>query len=232
MRAAAFFVCVCALAQGQFEVASIKPNPGGPGTSGIDTSHGRLEAHNVTLKRCILGAYAVSPSQVAGGPDWLDSDRFDILAKPDGSAGEHSMMKMLQGLMADRFHLALHRETRPLQVYVLEVAKGGPKLEKAAEGGPSSTHSSRGGLVAGHTDMATFAQVLARSVDLPVVDRTGLEGSFNFKLEWTPESDRNRADAGPSIFTALQEQLGLRLRAQKVPAEVIVIDHAERPTEN
>jgi uncharacterized protein (TIGR03435 family) len=233
MRAAAFFVCWCAFAQAQFEVASIKPaNPGPSFSSGIATGHGRIDAENVTLKRCIVGAYAVSPAQVVGGPDWLDSDRFMILAKaghPTDSDAE--LMGMLRTLLADRFKLAVHRESRQREAYVLEIAKGGPKMEKAA-GGESVTNGSHGALLARNTSMDLFAQVLARSVDLPVVNRTGLDGVYNFKLAWTPESERNRADAGPSIFTALQEQLGLRLRAEKVPVEVIVIDHAERPTAN
>jgi uncharacterized protein (TIGR03435 family) len=237
MRAAiALAFCVCAFAQTQFEVASIKPsNPGSSFSSGIATGHGKLNAENVTLKRCIIGAYGVGPSQVIGGPDWLDSDQFNIQARagqPTDSDAE--LMRMLQGLLADRFHLAIHRETRPLQAYVIEVAKGGPKLEKA-EGDSdrdSSTNSSHGSLVAQKTSMDLFAQVIARQVDLPVVNQTGLAGAYNFKLQWTPEKELSRPDAGPSIFTAIQEQLGLRLRAQKTPLEVIVIDHAEKPTEN
>jgi uncharacterized protein (TIGR03435 family) len=138
---------------------------------------------------------------------------------------------MLQTLLAERFHLVLHRETRSLQAYVLEVAKGGSKLEQSTGEG-SSTDSRRGGMVARGTTMDRFAQVLARQMDLPVANQTGLEGAFNFKLEWAPESARPEPNAGPSIFTALQEQLGLRLRTQKAPVEVLVIDRAERPTEN
>lgn len=226
--------CVSAFAQqAQFDVASIKPvTVDGTFTSGITTGHGRIDAENVTLKRCIIGAYGVSPSQVVGGPDWLDSDRFRILAKaaqPTDSDAE--LMRMLQSLLAERFHLVIHRETRPLQAYVLEVARGGPKLEKVADG-ESSTNSSHGQLVARFTSMDLFAHVLAREVNLPVVDQTGLKGSFNFTLKWTPERELSRPDAGPSIFTALQEQLGLRLHAQKTPLEVIVIDRAEKPTDN
>ncbi|HTR21689.1 MAG TPA: TIGR03435 family protein [Gemmatimonadales bacterium] len=229
-----FVLSLCAFAQQpQFEVASIKPvTVGDSFTSGITTGHGKIDAENVTLKRCIIGAYGVSPSQVVGGPDWLDSDRFHILAKaaqPTDSDAE--LMRMLQSLLAERFHLAIHRETRPLQAYVLEVAKGGSKLEKVPDG-ESSTSSSHGQLVARNTSMDLFAHVLAREVNLPVVDQTALAGSFNFTLKWTPEKELSRPDAGPSIFTALQEQLGLRLHAQKTPLEVIVIDRAERPTEN
>jgi len=224
---------LCAFAQPQFEVASIKPVTVGESyTSGIATGHGKLDAENVTLKRCIIGAYGVSPSQVVGGPDWLDSDRFHILAKTAEPTEDEAVFDAaLRRLLAERFHLAIHRETRPLQAYVIEVAKGGPRLEKAADG-ESVTNSSHGQLAARCTGMDLFAQVIARELGLPVVNRTGLEGVFNFQLHWTPERELSRPDAGPSIFTALQEQLGLRLRAQKVPLEVIVIDRAEHPTEN
>lgn len=231
---ALFAVSFCAFAQApQFEVASIKPVVVGDSyTSGITTGHGKLDAENVTLKRCIIGAYGVGPSQVIGGPDWLDSDRFLIHARagqPIDSDAE--LMRMLQSLLADRFHLVLHREARPLEAYVIEVAKGGPRLEKAA-GGESTTNSGHGTLLARKTSMDLFAQVIARQLDLPVVNRTGLDGVYNFKLQWTPEKELSRPDAGPSIFTAVQEQLGLHIRAQKVPLEVLVIDRAEHPTAN
>jgi len=227
-----FVLSICVLAQQpQFEVASIKPSSASPDSSGFSTGHGRLVGTNVTLKRSIIGAYSVGPNQVVGGPDWIDSDRFDINAKAGDDAGDRRLSLMLQSLLAERFHLVLHRETRPLSAYVLEVAKGGPKLENSAGEG-STTNSGRGTLAARGTTMERFAQVLARQMDLPVVNQTGLEGAFNFKLEWTPEAARQDANASPSIFTALQEQLGLRLRAGKVPVEVLVIDRAEHPTAN
>jgi uncharacterized protein (TIGR03435 family) len=118
-----------------------------------------------------------------------------------------------------------------MAAYVLETAKNGPKLEKAKDE-EGTTNSGRGRLDARNSTMVHLAEVLSRQMDLPVVNRTGLEGGFNLKLEWTPESAKPSPDAGPSIFTALQEQLGLRLRTQKVPVEVFVIDHAERPVAN
>jgi uncharacterized protein (TIGR03435 family) len=225
-------LCVAALAQ-QFEVASVKPSSADrSASSGINTGHGRLDAHNVTLKRCIMGAYSVGPHQILGGPDWLDSDRFQILAKAEQSTGgDDALMIMLQGLLADRFKLAIHRETRDLPALVLEVSKNGPKLEKAEPGEAVTSTSSNKTAVAidaRNCDMESFAKIISRKMDLPVVNRTGLEGHFNFKLEWAPES----ANAGPSIFTAIQEQLGLRLRSQKSPIEIIVVDHAEKPSEN
>jgi uncharacterized protein (TIGR03435 family) len=233
IRAIAIFaVCVSAPAQ-QFEVASVKPSNADRGApSGISTGHGRLNARNVTLKRCIIGAYGVGPHQIFGGPDWLDSDRFEILAKAEQPIDDDAtLMVILQGLLADRFKLVLHRETRTIAALALEVGKNGPKLEKAETGASeTNTQTTETGIsmTIRNTSMDSFAKILARSTDLPVVDHTGLEGLFNFNLQWTPKS----ADNGPSLFTAIQEQLGLRLRSMKTPVEIIVIDHAEKPSEN
>jgi uncharacterized protein (TIGR03435 family) len=239
MRAAAALALCVSAAFGQsavprFDVAAIRPSLAPTGPSGIYTGHGKVRAQNVTLKRCITGTYGLGPNQVFGGPGWMDSDRFEIDAKIDRDINDGSVLEqMFQALLADRFKLALHRETRTVTAYVPEVAKNGPKLEKT-EGGESSTNAStteRGiTLLARHMSLDGFAERLARSLDLPVVNHTGLEGAFNFKLEWVPE--RMKSAEGPSIFTALPEQLGLRLRTDKAPVEVLIIDHAEKPSEN
>jgi len=225
----------------EFEVASVKPSKADPrSSSGINTGHGRLTAYNVTLKRCIMGAYGVGPNQITGGPAWLDSDRFEIAAKAEQPANEDAiLMTMLQSLLAERFKLALHRDTRLMRAYVLEVAKNGPKLEKA-DGGEASTSSNRssGIIDAKNSTLDHFAEVLSRQMELPVMNRTSVEGIFNIKLQWTPEGTRpaspgaDAAMGGPSVFTAIREQLGLRLRAGKVPVAVLVIDHAELPAAN
>jgi uncharacterized protein (TIGR03435 family) len=227
----------------RFEVASIKPTPldqyNGP--SGIPTGHGRLRGMRVTLQRCIMGAYGIGPNQISGGPPWLGVDRFEIDAKTSGPLDDDALfMNMLQTLLADRFQLQFHRETRIMEALVLEVAKGGPKLEKAK--GPeseSSTSSRHGSIDAKATTMAHLAEVLARGMDVPVVDGTGLSGAFDLKLTWSPEADRpvkpgevTPPDTGPSLFTAVQQQLGLRLQRRKMPIEVFVIDRAEKPSEN
>ena len=246
--AAAILVCVSAALKCQpvspprFEVASIKPSKAAIGSSsGIKTGRGQLDARNVTLKRCIIGAYGVGPSQIYGGPAWLDSDRFEIAAKTDQPADDDAiLMRMLQSLLVERFQLALHRETRPMPAFVLEVAKGGPKLEKSngGEAATNSSNSNTGSAIDAHnTSMDLFATVLARQVERPVVNRTGLDGVFNFKLQWTAESATAKpGDAAaaeqPSLFTAIQEQIGLRRRAERVPVEVMVIDHIEKPSEN
>jgi uncharacterized protein (TIGR03435 family) len=223
----------CVFAQPRFEVAAIKPSTEDPGHSGMHTGNGRLNAENVTLRRCIQGAYGISPNLILGGPDWLDKDRFQIDGKTaDPKNGDADLMQALQVLLADRFQLKLHRESRTLPAYVLEVAKGGPKLEKAPGDASGKTDAGRGRIDAQATTMDHFTEVLSRHVDYPVLNRTGLDGKFNLKLEWTPESNRPEPNPGPSLFTAVQEQLGLRIRPQKAPIEVIVIDRAERPTEN
>jgi len=139
-----------------------------------------------------------------------------------------------------RFKLTIHRESKPIEAYVLEVAKREPKLEKAVDS-PSSaaTNSGHGSIDARVITMKRFAEVLSRQMDLPVVDQTGLEGAFNLKLKWSCESDQPvkpgelpSMDSGPSVHTAIQDQLGLRLHAQKVPIEVLVVDHIEKPSEN
>ena len=221
----------------QFEVAAIKPSKADTGSSGLHTGHGRLTAANVTLKRCIMGAYAVGPNQIVGGPSWLDSDRWEIIAKAEEPVGDHDLMFMLQTLLGERFKLTLHRESRPIKAYVLEVGKNGPKLEKG-DGQEAKTGGGRGSIVAINSTMDHFAEVLARQVDRPVLNHTGLAGVFNLNLQWTPESFSavkpvdNSAVDGPSLFTAIQEQMGLRLRSQKEPVDVLVIDHAERPSDN
>jgi uncharacterized protein (TIGR03435 family) len=239
---ASFAACVSgAVHAQQFEVASVKPYSASQSnrSSGGKSGNGRLTMSNVTLKRCIMGAYGMGPNQIVGGPAWLDSDRYEIVAKAEQPVGDAVLMTMLQSLLAERFKLAIHRETKAIPAYVLEVAKTGPKLERA-EPGESTTNNGRGLIDAKTITMSRFAEVLSRQMDLPVVNQTGLEGIFNLKLQWTPESanpvkpgtDGAAMDAWPSIFTAIQEQLGLHLRSQKAPVEVLVIDHAERPSEN
>jgi uncharacterized protein (TIGR03435 family) len=223
-----------------FDVATVKPTKAeSRSASGLDTSHGMLDAENVTLKRCIMGAYGIGPQQVIGGPDWLDSERFDIVAKSDEPVSEDAvMMTMLQALLSDRFKLVLHRETRMMPAYVLEVDKNGARLQQAKGGDPSNhTSTGRAGRVTidnANTGMDLFTEILARKMDLPVINETGLKGTFDFKLHWTPDNvaPENLGPDDVSIFTALQEQLGLRLSSKKAPVEVLVIDCAERPSEN
>jgi uncharacterized protein (TIGR03435 family) len=226
----------------RFEVASIKPGDAEAAGSGITTTIGRISARNVTLKRCMRGAYGVEEARILGGPKWLDEDRFQIDAKAPEAAGDHDLMIMLQSLLAERFKLSFHHEKRMLPGYQLVAGKGGLKAKASEPGAGSRTNSSGARIEAQACTMANLALKLSEALHLPVADLTAIEGRFDFKLAWTPENLQARppaagdkpvmAPAGPSLFDALQEQLGLKLQPSKVPADVLVIDHAEKPAEN
>jgi len=236
-------VCVAGLSQQSFEVASIKLSAEAtPGSSGIFESPGRISAQNVTLKRCLRGAYNMPESQIAGGPKWVGEDRYFIEAKAATPAGDHDLMLMLRTLLAERFKLVVHREQRTIAGYKLVAGKNGLKA-KVSTSGRSSGNARRGRIDAEGYTMGQFALKLSEALHLTVADMTGISGKYDFKLEWTPDdmqakapSDDQRlvstSDNGPSIFAALQEQLGLKLESSKVPAEVLVIDSVERPSAN
>jgi uncharacterized protein (TIGR03435 family) len=214
---------------------------------------------NVSLKMLIQTAYDLrgpdAGQRISGGPGWLDSTRYDVEAKAADSVSETDLKRMLQSLLAERFQLALHRETREMPGYTLVVAKGGPKLKEAEGDEEQKGLWQRGGgpLTGQAASMQTLAQALAGRLGRPISDGTGLTGSYDFTLTWTPDESeqaalqstlanlppeiaaqfsRNRDPNGPSLFTALQEQLGLRLEPQKKRVEVLVIDHAEQPSAN
>jgi uncharacterized protein (TIGR03435 family) len=225
-----------------FEVASIKPSNAPPGTaSGLSTTKGRIAGRNVTLKRSVRGAYDIPETLIFGGPKWIDQDRYDIDATTTGPAGDHDMMVMLQSLLADRFHLVLHREQRQISGYTLVLAKGGIKAKAATKDATAKTSRSRGIIEAQASTMANLAQKLSEALATPVTDATKLEAlRFNFTLKWNPDeaktvipvSSGKAVDEVPSIFSALQEQLGLKLESSKAMVDVIVVDSAEKPSEN
>jgi uncharacterized protein (TIGR03435 family) len=230
-----------------FEAASIKPSKAEPGSgSGIPTRTGNMSARNVTLKRCIRGAYDVQESQIVGGPKWVGEDRYDIDAKAAGPAGDRELMAMLRSLLSERFKLAFHLETRALPGYALVVGKSGLQAKRSKPDAESRSNSSREAIDCEACGMRQLAQKLSEVIHLPVADLTGVEGEFDFQLQWTPDDmqakppsggDKPAAAAldvanGPSVFAALQEQLGLRLEPRKVSTEVLVIDHAEKAPEN
>lgn len=243
-----------------FEVAAIKLNNSGSGSSNSDTNNGRLTATNVSLKGLMqYEAYGIPASRILGGPKWLDSTRFDIEAKMDDAEAaqlkaldyEHRRVQaqaMFQQLLADRFQLKVHWETRELPVYALVVTKKGAKLQPAKDttgntGTSSNSHGSGVQFTATGQTLAQLAESLtsaaAHDLGREVIDRTGIEGKYDVSLNWTRDTgaasagpDSNTQDSGPSIFTAIQEQLGLKLEPSKGPVRVLVIDHAEMPSEN
>lgn len=300
----------------EFEVASIKPAAlpgggairlglrGGPGSG----DPARVTFNLSTIRDLMAEAYGVKRNQISGGPKWLDSDRFDIVAKVPAGTTKEQVKSMLQNLLAERFKLTLHRETRDMPVYALAVGAKGPKLKQSTaadappvpaedgrgetaapppphspspgrsgiklgpDGCPASppTSGGRGGkfmmitpngecMISNGQTMDGLAAQLSDGFDRPVIDRTGLKGTYDLRLRYDPSSmpggrggpgmakgepgaapapgdpgNRIAPDGGPpSIFTALQEQLGLKLESSKGPVELLVIDHVERtPAQN
>lgn len=273
----------------KFEVASIKPTRSGNPMTRFMLTPGRLNLVGVPTKMIIEMAYNLkSDDQIVGAPSWVNSERFDIDAKEEDSfaqkmrklpfdEGQEQVRLLVQSLLADRFKLKVRRETRQLPVFALIVAKNGPKLTESKLPPPSPIGANTPGprvrsgvgvfpgkVEATSAPISLLVSLLSRDPDLggrTVVDETGLKGSYDFTLKWTPEfqrggmaggpgpaegsgpggapsengqaADSTQADAsGPSLFTALQEQLGLRLKPAKGPVEVLVIDHIEPPTPN
>ena len=305
------FTCCAVFAQTAqnsptFEVASVKPAApitgnairvmmrGGPGTP----DPGQITYTNVTVKNVLMNAYGVKGFQISG-PGWLDSERYDIVAKLPRGATKAEFMAMLQNLLAERFKLTLHREKKDLPMYVLVVGKNGPKLKESVDDaapkegdvpksdGPAAAmgkiaigkdgfpvlppgSGGRGAtammlmngnarMTANRQSMAGLAEMLSGQLDLPVVDMTGLTGNYDFTLYFAPEglvgmrlpgglppppppgeggpgmpmASAPDAQSNPSLFAALQEQLGLKLEQRKGPVDLLVIDHLEKaPVEN
>jgi uncharacterized protein (TIGR03435 family) len=228
-------------AQVSFEVASIRPNISGESGSSSQTQNGRFIGRNQNLRDLIEHAYDVMEWQITG-PAWILSERFDVTAKPPAGVSGDQFEAMMQNLLAGRFKLQLHREQQERAVYALVVAKGGLKATAAPGEAGAKTNWSRDHIEAQHMSMAHFAERLSRVADRPVVDATGVAGAFDFELKWTPDSSRAKpaensgaqlADLPPSVFTAIEEQLGLKLEPRKAPVEILIVDHAEKvPTEN
>jgi uncharacterized protein (TIGR03435 family) len=224
-----------------FEV-SIKPsNP--DQRRGHSFQGNRLRFTNIALNDLIAFTYEVHPKQAIGTPPWAGTDKFDVEVKPEGEGmpSGKQWQGMLQKLMADRFKLAFHREKKELFVYVLSVGKTGPKLTKGDPNGvPTLDFGVLGSLHATNATMPDFTQMMqAIALDRPVVDQTGLEGRFDFDLNWQPDDSQfARLEAripplagAPPLYTAIQEQIGLKLDAAKAPVEILVIDHVEKPSE-
>jgi uncharacterized protein (TIGR03435 family) len=248
----------------RFEVASVKPNNSGSTNANIELHPGgRITATNVVLGGLIRNIFSLQPYQLLNAPDWIEVSRFDIEAKADReySAREDApapeLLAMLRNVLADRFQLVTHRETREMPAYAVVVARSdgtlGPGIRRSTvdceaeaaralaarrAGGPPIAGAkpivrcriatSAGRIVGTATTMSEFIRRLSPPLGRPVVDRTGLTGQFDLELQWAPE---HTADTpGPSIFTAVQEQLGLKLESQRAPVEVLVIEKIEKPT--
>jgi uncharacterized protein (TIGR03435 family) len=223
-----------------FEVVSIRPSspePVAAGFSGCATTPGLVRCINVTLKRAISGANGIGLDRVLGGPAWTESDHFQITGKTDQPIGEDALNEMLKTLLAERFRLKVHRENQPGETLVMEVAKNGPKFQPAGDP-KTSVNNGHGVLEASSITMRIFTEILSRDLNLPVLDRTGLKGAFKFTVRWNADRPRVAAPDDPAgdlkweISTALAQQLGLTLKSQRMPVEMLVIDRAEKPSEN
>jgi uncharacterized protein (TIGR03435 family) len=245
-----------------FEVASVKPSaPDARATSSVMPPGGRLEIANMTLKEMIAKAYSVQLFQVSGGPGWLDSAHFDISAKAGSQRTREDVMLMLQALLADRFQLAIRREIRQLPVLSLVLArkdgKLGPRLIPSKEGActpfdpvkPFAVDTMRlcgafllgtDGLTLVSGSIGSLTPQLSRLLGRTVIDKTGLTRNFDIRIEWsldemsaTQPANREPVDSiGPSIFAAFRQDLGLDFKAETGPVEILVIERAEKPSDN
>ena len=241
-----------------FEVASIKPSKTNSAvTAGV--GHGQGGGRNITVKMLIALAYRVREFQIAGGPGWIGSDRFDVEGKAEDPRADPDQLRlMLQSLLEDRFQLKLHRQNKEAPIFALVVSKDGPKITLVPdqtsptvngpaqpEAGPNrgAMRIGRGSLVGNAVTLSLFAQLLSQRLDRTVVDKTHLDGRFDIQLHWTPDVGEAALDpggnplppadsAGPSIFTAIQDQLGLKLESTKGPVDLVIIDHVEKPSAN
>jgi len=222
-----------------FEVASIRPIPASlpMGSGPWIVTNGQFKAGPAFTRDVIALAYEVLSAQVKGGPDWLTREPYDFEARAgSASAGPNQIRVMVKTLLEERFKLAIHHDTGEMTVYTLVVAKNGPKLQDANGGRRGYVNWTGLGQVtfSENTTLGGLTSVLSGVVGAPVLDETGLRGTYNFSLEFTrPNDPRPRqTDSPPDVFIALQEQLGLELRATKRPVPVIVIDHIEKPSGN
>lgn len=225
-----------------FEVTTIKPSD--PDTAGplIGISVGRLTLTAFTLKELMVYAHWVHPNQVLGTSGWMDTQKFDIVAKPEkGFSSQDQLRQMLQALLADRFKLKYHRGQRELPAYALTLSKGGSKMKPRTpgDGGPGFRLVFQGNSLPGRN--ASIAQMIfvlqTRALDRPVIDQTGLTGNFDFNLSWSSDPVGGTRGAAtdsdsPDLFTAMQTQLGLKLESRRAPVEVVVIDQAQKPDAN
>ncbi len=230
----------------EFEVASVKlarPDERGGGIKAMPGGQ-RYVATNVPVRLIFRLMYKLTEKQVSGGPDWFNNERYDIDARADHPYNLDDLHVMFQNLLADRFKLQFHKEPKELPFYALMVDKSGPKMKlNQTEQDFQIPFNCSGFLKCAGTriPMNYFCWTLSGFLDRPVIDKTGLDKNYDFELRWLPELPQGvskdqippGADLdGPTIFTALKEQLGLKLEAQKGPVDIYVIDHAEKPAEN
>jgi len=211
-----------------FEAASVKLHvtSGINERSGIEESPGAVRVENLPLRALIETAYGVRDYQFSG-PGWLGTERYDVMAKPPAGFTHAQLQQLLQALLTDRFKLRAHHESKEMGIFELRVAQSGLRLQESA--GPRTFFTARPALISGtRVSMRELAGAFSRLLDREVIDQTSLSGVYDVKVQWTPDSATG--DLGVSLFTAVQEQLGLKLESTKGRVDVIVVDHVERPT--
>ncbi len=217
-----------------FSVASIRPSATVTlgATLGMQPG-GRFDYENVTVKGLLTFGYDVRASQIIGGPGWIGTERYDVTGQSDSDANLDRYRLMVKNLLTERFGLMTHNEVKEDSVFILRVAKNGSKLTPNRSEGLQA-RGRAGELFATKVSLDILASLLAARLDRPVLDQTGITGEYDVKMEWDPSNEVTDALPGskPSIFTAIQEQLGLRLESGKGPVPVVVIDSVTRPTSN
>jgi uncharacterized protein (TIGR03435 family) len=218
----------------EFEVASVKPHSSSEGSLKVSIARdpGRLTYTNVTVRALIREAYGLKVYPLSRGPDPLSTDRYDVIAKVSPGSSKEQRMLMLQALLAERFKLVVHREMKELPIYALVAGTSGPKFRAVQDDGSAPEIGSGGGhqIKAHHISMKSLAATLQGYIGDAVVDATGLTGLYDLNLDFNV--DESMSSEGPTVFEAVQRQIGLKLEARKGPVEVIVIDHVEKPSAN
>lgn len=232
-------LCLAGVATSQtveFEAASAKPNHCGTSPAGMRLAGSQLTILNVPLQRIAGAAFRIGEDRIDSlltGPAWIATECYDTSAKIPADTAPAQMPAMLQALLKARFGMSFHRETRDLPAYVLVVAKSGLKAQPAKPDGRTGFRIRPGHIESESATMAALTDKLSRLADRPVVDKTTLTGNYEFQLDWAPDPTLNDASSGASLYTAIEQQLGLRLEARKEPTEVVVIDAIDRvPTGN
>ena len=228
-----------------FDIASIRPHAPDDKLFWVKLpADGRFSATGTAAKLILMVAYDIQDTQIVGGPSWLATEKWDIEARSDerGKYSVEDTRGMLQNLLRERFALRIHRETAQRPAYMLTIPKGGPKFKARDEGGSTNVQVTGNSIRLERGPLSRMTQLLSAALGRPVIDRTGLDGLYDLSLQWDDAPIREGGVAGivpaapgndhGSIFTAIQDQLGLRLEPQQAPVEVIVVDRMERPSEN
>jgi bla regulator protein blaR1 len=220
-----------------FEVASVKPSK-----PGLTTFH--ISAHqpignsftttNATIQKLVMMAYNVADWQHSGAPTWMTTEGYDINAKPERPASRDEIYSMVRTLLAERFKLAMHTETKELRLYALVSDKAGPKMQVNENGGPQHVSERPGHAVFQNVPLMRLTNFLSAEAGRAVVDKTSLTGNYDFTLDFVSShgAANSNGPSGPTIFEAVKDQLGMKLEPGKGPIELFVIDHVEKPSEN